>query len=216
MTAFGLNFLSLGAIALGKYDEARSALEESVEINSSVGDRWGLGISYRGLGLAAQAQGDHALALDSLHQSLKIFSEFGSRWDVARVLSELGQSMFALGNEAEAESFWRESLRIARESEGILTIMDALFGFASLLAKRGDYRNALQLLMICLNHPSTVAETKGRAKKLAAEVKANLTLPEIESAETFAEDTALEAVVHEILEQASRHFPTPSQPVTGR
>lgn len=204
MTAFGLNFLSLGAIALGKYDEARAALEESVEINRSVGDRWGLGISYRGLGLVAQAQGEHALALDSLHHSLKIFSEFGSRWDVARVLSELGQSTLALGNEAEAESFWRESLRIARESDGILTTMDALFGFACLLAKRGDHRNALQLLLICLNHPATVAETKGQAKKLAAEVRAKLTPHEIQSAETFAEDTAFEAVVNEILGQTKK------------
>ena len=135
---------------------------------------------------------------------MKIFTEFGSRWDVARVLSELGQSTLALGNELEAEAFWRESLRLARESEGILTTMDALFGFASLLAKRGDHRNALELLMICLNHPSTVAETKARAKKLAADVKEKLTLDEIQSAETFAEDTAFEVVVKEILGQSKK------------
>jgi predicted ATPase/transcriptional regulator with XRE-family HTH domain/Tfp pilus assembly protein PilF len=204
MTAFGLNFLSLGAIALGKYDEARAALEESIEINSAVGDRWGLGISYRGLGLVAQAQGDHSFAMDSLQKSLQIFTEFGSRWDVARVLSELGQSTFALGNDAEAEHFWRESLRLARESQGILTTMDALVGFASLLAKRGDHQNALQLLMICLNHSSTVAETKVRAERLAAEVRAKLTLHEIQSAETLAEDTTFEAAVKVILGQTKK------------
>ncbi len=201
MTAFGLNFLSLGAIALGKYDEARAALEESIEINSSVGDRWGLGISYRGLGLVAQALGDHSFAMASLQKSLQIFTEFGSRWDVARVLSEIAQSHFALENDAEAEHFWRESLRLAGESQGILTTMDALVGFASLLAKRGDHKNALQLLMICLNHSSTVAETKVQAEKLAAEVKAKLPLDDIKSAETFAGDTTFEAVVTEILGQ---------------
>jgi len=56
-TAFGLNSLGLGAIAVGKYDEAYSALEESIAINTSVGDRWGLGSAYIGLGMAAQAQG---------------------------------------------------------------------------------------------------------------------------------------------------------------
>ena len=204
MTAFGLNFLSLGAIALGKYDEARAALEESIEINSSVGDRWGLGISYRGLGLVAQAQGDHSFAMDSLQKSRQIFTEFGSRWDVARVLSEIAQSHFTLGNDAEAEQLWRESLMFARESQGILTTMDALAGFASLLAKRGDHKNALQLLTICLNHSSTVAETKVRAKKLAAEVKARLTLHEIQSAEIFVEATTFEAVINEILEQTKK------------
>ena len=202
MTAFGLNFLSLGAIALGKFDEARAALEESIEINSSVGDRWGLGISYRGLGLVAQAQGDHSFAMNSLQKSLQIFTEFGSRWDVARVLSEIAQSHFVLGNNAEAEHFWRESLRLSTESQGILTTMDALVGFASLLAKRGDHKNALQLLMICLNHSSTVAETKVRAEKLAAEAKVKLTLHEIQSAETFASAITFETVVNEILEQA--------------
>ncbi|HJR79797.1 MAG TPA: tetratricopeptide repeat protein, partial [Anaerolineales bacterium] len=199
MTAFGLNFLSLGAIALGKYDEAQAALEESIEINSAVGDRWGLGISYRGLGLVAQALGDHKLAIESLHKSLKIFTEFGSQWDVARVLSELGQSMFDLGNEAEAEHFWRESLRLSMGSQGILTTMDALVGFASLFAKRGDHQNALQLLLICLDHPSTVAETKGRAGKLAAELKEKMTSEEIERAQRFAKENSFEFAAHAIL-----------------
>lgn len=199
MTAFGLNFLSLGAIALGKYDEARSALEESIEIYNAVGDRWGLGISYRGLGLVAQAQGDQSLALDSLQKSLRVFTEFGSHWDMARVLSELGQSTFALGNESQAEHFWRESLRLSMEFQGVLTTMDALAGFASLLAKRGEHQKALQLLLICLDHSSTVAETKGRAGKLAAEVKEKLTPQEIESVEVFVENYPLESAVQEIL-----------------
>ena len=199
MTAFGLNFLSLGAIALGKYEEAQSALEESIEIYSSVGDRWGLGISYRGLGLVAQAQGDHPLALDSLQKSLRVFTEFGSHWDMARVLSELGQSTFALGNESQAEHFWRESLRLSMEFQGILTTMDALVGFAGLLAKRGDHQKALQLLLICLDHSSTVAETKNRAGKLAAEVKEKLTAQEIESVKVLLENYSLESVVQEIL-----------------
>jgi predicted ATPase/Tfp pilus assembly protein PilF/DNA-binding XRE family transcriptional regulator len=202
MTAFGLNFLSLGAIALGKYDEARAALEESVEINSTVGDRWGLGISYRGLGLVAQAQGDHILAMESLQRSLQIFTEFGSRWDVARVLSELAYSTFALGNDAEAERLWRESLRIAIETQGVLTIMDALVGYASLLAKRRKFKLALPLLMISVNHPATVAETKARADVLAVKVKAQMTLEEVESARVLMENNAFETVVQRILGMA--------------
>ena len=204
MTAFGLNFLSLGAIALGKYDEARSALEESIEIYNAVGDRWGLGISYRGLGLLAQAQGDHSLALDSLQKSLRVFTEFGSRWDMARVLAELGQSTLALGNGSEAEGFWRESLRLSIESHGILTTMDALVGFARLLARRGEHQKALQLLLICMDHSSTVAETKARAAKLAAEVKEKLTPQEIESVKVLVQNYHLESVVQEILALAQK------------
>jgi predicted ATPase/transcriptional regulator with XRE-family HTH domain len=198
-TAFGLNYLSLGAIAVGKYEEARAALEESIEINGAVGDRWGLGISYRGLGLVAQAQNNHTSALESFRKSLEIFTELGSHWDAARVLAEIGQSTFALGKDAEAEQLWRESLRLSAETHGILTTMEALVGFASLLAKRGAYQHALPLLLISLDHPATIAETKVRAGKLADEVKANLTPQEIESAQTFANDKSVDSVVKEIL-----------------
>jgi tetratricopeptide (TPR) repeat protein len=58
-TAVGLANLSQCALRLGRYDEARAALEESVELCLSVDERWELGFVYRGLGLVAQAQGEH-------------------------------------------------------------------------------------------------------------------------------------------------------------
>jgi len=202
LIAFGLNYLSLGAIAIGKYEEACTALEESVEINSAIGDRWGLGISHRGLGLVAQAQGNHFLAIDSFNKSLEIFIEFGSTWDIARVLCELAQSMYAIGDDAEAEDLWRRSLRLSRQSQGILTTMDVLVGFAGLLAKRGDLKSSLQLLLISTDHPSTVAETKVRAEKLAASIKEQLTTEEVEAAYVFVEKHSLDFVVNEILDTA--------------
>jgi hypothetical protein len=51
-----------------------------------------------------------------------------------------------------------------------------LAGFANLLARRGEYKNALQLLLIRSNHSSTVAETKVRAGKLAGKLKEKMTL----------------------------------------
>jgi predicted ATPase/transcriptional regulator with XRE-family HTH domain len=61
LTAIALNNLSWVAIRLGRYDEARDTLEESVLLNTSIGDRWGLGFAYRGLGLIAQAQDEHLM-----------------------------------------------------------------------------------------------------------------------------------------------------------
>jgi len=47
-------------MAARKYDETYAALEESIAINSSIGDRTGLANSYHRLGLVEQAQGKHA------------------------------------------------------------------------------------------------------------------------------------------------------------
>jgi tetratricopeptide (TPR) repeat protein len=70
LTAFGLRILSQSALRLGRYDEAREALEESAALNSSVGDRWGLGAAYRGLGVVDQAHGKHQQAVVMFRNSL--------------------------------------------------------------------------------------------------------------------------------------------------
>ena len=81
--------------------------------------------------------------------------------------------------------------------------MDGLAGFARLFAKRGEYQNALQLLLICINPSSTVAETKACAGTLADELKEKMTLEEIESARIFSDTGTVEAVAWDILETVS-------------
>jgi tetratricopeptide (TPR) repeat protein len=201
-TAFGLRILSQSALRLGRYDEARAALEESAALNSSVGDRWGLGSAYRGLGVVAQAQGEHMQAVDMFRKSLDTFTELGGRWWVARVLAEMGRSILALGNDAEAERGWRESLRIAMETRGTPVALEALAGFASLQAKRGNMEHALELLLMVSNHPASFQETKDRAAGLRAELEAQLTSQQVEAAQGRAQAKSFEAVVDELLKQA--------------
>ena len=76
--AFGLDFLSRSALGLGRYAEARAALEENVALNSSIGFGWGLGTAYRGLGIVAQAQGEHQQAVVMFGKSLDTFTELGA------------------------------------------------------------------------------------------------------------------------------------------
>jgi len=201
-TAFGLNILSLSALKLGRYDEARAALEESLALCVSVGDRWGVGSAYRGLGAIAQVQGEHTRAIDLLRKSLDTLTELGARQDVARALGEMGRSVFALGNDAEAGRIWRESLRITIETRGTHVALESLVGLASLQAKRGDTAHALELLLIVLNHPAGVQETRDRAERLQRELEAQLTRQQVEAAQARAQVKTFEAVVNEVLNQA--------------
>jgi predicted ATPase len=200
--AFGLNSFSMSAITFEKYEEARIALEESIEINRSIGDRWGLGNAHRGLGLVGQAQGKHNQAMDSFRKSLQIFTELGAHWEAARLLSGMGHSIFALGDDAEAERVWCESLRLALETHGLPIALESILGIAGVQAKHGDYPRALELLLIVTHHPAAIPKSKDRAGKLAAELKEKLTPGEIESAQIFVEDNLFESVVNEILGQA--------------
>jgi tetratricopeptide (TPR) repeat protein len=198
-TAFGLNFLSSSALRLGRYAEARAALEESVALNNLVGDRWGLGIALRGLGLIAQAQGEHPQALEAFRSSLDTFNELGARWDVARALAEMARSMFALGDDAEAERLWNESLRMSIDAQATLCGLEAMIGIAGLQAKRGKIEAGLELLLVVLDHPASAQETRNRASQLQSELIVHLTPEEIGAVQMRAEAKTLASITEDIL-----------------
>ena len=200
-TAIGLNSLFWSALRLERYDEARAALEESIELSLSVGDRWVLGFAYRGLGIIAQAQGEHAKAVGMFRKGLDTFNELGARQDVARALADMSRSIFALGNDAEAERNWYESLSIAMETRGIFIALEALVGLASLQAKQGDTEHALEMLLIVLKHPVITHETRKRATRLRVEVELQLTSGQVDTVRARSQAKTLESVVGEILKQ---------------
>ena len=199
LIAFALDFLSRSARRLGRYDEARAALEENAALNNSIGFGWGLGTAYRGLGIVAQAQGNHLQAVEMFHKSLDTFTELGGSWYVARVLAEMGRSILALGNEAEAGHVWRQALRIAADIHGTPVALEALAGFASLKSKQGDIEHALELLFIIFDHPASLQETKNRATHLRTELEAQLTPLQIETIQAHAGEEGFETVVEDLL-----------------
>jgi tetratricopeptide (TPR) repeat protein len=196
-TAIGLNSLYWSALRLGRYDEARAALEESIVLSLSVGDRWVLGFASRGLGIIAQ--GEHTEAVDMFRKSLDTFIALGARQDLARALVDMSRSIFALGNEVEAEHGWHEALRIAVETRGIFIALEALVGFAILQTKRGDTENALEFLLIVLNHPVITHETRKRAAHLRAELETQLTPSQIKVVQEHASEKTFETIVEDLL-----------------
>jgi len=199
LIALALEFISRSALRLGRYDEARSTLEETIELNRSIGFTWGLGTAYRSLGKIAQAQDNHQEAVDTFQKSLAIFTELGASWFIARVLAEMGESILILDNEVEAERVWREALSIALNINGAPVALEALAGFARLIAKQGDRENAFLLLLIVLNHPACLQVTKNRVNALRVELEAQLTPIQIESIQANAEKETLESVVEKLL-----------------
>lgn len=199
MTAFGLRLLSQSAFALERYDEVRAALEESVALNSSVGDRWGLGSAYRGLGIVSQALGRHQEAAVMFGKSLDTFTELGGTWWVARVLADLSRSVFALGDHAEARHVWRRSLSIAAGIHAKPVALEALATFASLHAETEDRERAFELLLMVLDHPASLQETKNRADRLRAQLEAQLAPAQVEVIHLRAREKTLEEVVEDLL-----------------
>jgi predicted ATPase/transcriptional regulator with XRE-family HTH domain len=199
LIAHALLFLSRSALKLGRYDEARAALEEKVALDSSISFGTGLGRAYRGLGVVAQAQGKHQEAVAMFRKSVDTFTELGGNWWVADVLAEMGRSFLALGNDGEAGRVWREALRIATSIHGTPVAMEALAGFASLQAKQGHLEHAFELLLMVLDHPASLEETRDRAARLRANLEAQLTSQQVEGARARAQAKTFEGIVAEVL-----------------
>jgi tetratricopeptide (TPR) repeat protein len=197
-----LNNLSWNALALGFYKEAHATLEESAALSSSVGDRYALGFAYRGLGIVAQAQGEHLQALEEFQKGLDTLSELGARQDMARLLAEMSRSIFELGNDAEAERNWREALRIAIETKGLFIALESLVGLASFQAKQGEMERALELVLIVLNHPAGIQDTKNRAEQLKRELEMQLTSQQVERVQALVQIKTFEVIVDQVLKQA--------------
>ena len=202
ITSIALNNLSLNAVKLGRYGEARSALEESISLNTSIGDRWILGFAYRGLGRIAQAEGDHTQAVEMFRKCLAMFAEIGTRQDETRILSEMCHSLLELGDDAEAERGWREALRLTAETRSMFAALDALSGIAALRARQGNVEQAFELALFVLSHPASVQDTKERATHLRAQLEPQLTSQQIKAVRARVQARAFDTAVNEALRLA--------------
>jgi hypothetical protein len=131
----------------------------------------------------------------------KAYEETKRRWDLARVLAEMGRSIFALGNNSGAESIWCESLRLSIETQATLVGLEALVGIASLQAKRGNIEEALEFLLIVLDHPASLQGTRNRASQLRAQLETQLTSQEIENVHRRSGAKTFDLIAEDILRQ---------------
>ena len=116
------------------------------------------------------------------------------------MLVEMSSTGFAQGNDAEAERGWREALHLTRETQGTFFALEALVGMAALKVKQGNIKPALELVLIVLNHPASLQETKNRAKHLLAELEERLTpTPILEAIRSHAAEKTFDAVVEDLL-----------------
>ena len=118
---------------------------------------------------------------------------------MARVLSHQGYNSLARGDDIDAQNSFIAVLRLVREGGFMPFALDALAGLASLQAKQGDREHALELLLMVLNHPASLQETKDRASDLRVDLETQLTPTQIEAIQAHAGEETFEAVVEDLL-----------------
>ena len=136
---------------LGRYQEAISYHQQSLEIDREIGNRGGVAKSLGNLGIVYKNLGRYEEAISYHQQSLEIYREIGDRGGVADSLNGLGEVYDALEDYQQALSLYQEALTIATEIKNPRCQAEIWFNFGKTLTKlnripdaMGAYRNARQ------------------------------------------------------------------------
>ena len=103
----------------GRYDEALSYYERSLEMAQRIGDTVTTARQLNNLGAISHLQGNFERAIDYYHQSLQIFRELGDHTAYANTLCELGNVYQMLKQYSEAGRLYKEALDLF-DTEGHL------------------------------------------------------------------------------------------------
>jgi predicted ATPase/transcriptional regulator with XRE-family HTH domain len=198
LIAHVLAYMSRTIVALGRITEAETILRESLVLAQEIGYSSYMGHALDGLGrLAQMTSPDEARTLFAA--SYDAYKESGDLRNMARVLSHQGYNSLARGDDIDAQNSFIAVLRLVREGGFIPFALDALAGLASLQAKQGATEHALELLLIVLNHPASLQETKDRADHLRAELETQLTPLQVDVIQAHAGEKSFETVMEDLL-----------------
>ncbi|VXD23114.1 TPR domain protein (fragment) [Planktothrix serta PCC 8927] len=128
---------------LGRYEEAISFYQQSLEIARKIGNRQGEASSLNGLGNAYNSLGRYEEAISYHQQSLEICREIGNRGGVAASLYNLGNAYNSLGRYEEAISYCQQSLEIYQEIGNRRGVAGSLLGLGNAYNSLGRYEEAI-------------------------------------------------------------------------
>ena len=147
-TATALRYLGLLASMQGNYVEARSFLEQSLEIWRSMGLEGRSGVSWTltFLGDVALNQNESTEARSIFEAAVAILREIGDKNLLAYPVRRLGLLAWREKDFARAIAFCKESLSLNRELGDPRGVLACLAGFADIAVVQGKFARAAQLM----------------------------------------------------------------------
>jgi class 3 adenylate cyclase/tetratricopeptide (TPR) repeat protein len=134
----------VGYLRFGAHREARQYLEESLQLNRTLGNRVVEGGSLAGLSELSLREGDAAAALRHAQAALDILVAADSRLYQLDALHNLGNAQLALGEWKAAQQSFERNETLAREIDISTKVPNALEGQARVALARGDLHAAAQ------------------------------------------------------------------------
>jgi tetratricopeptide (TPR) repeat protein len=152
--------------SLGRYEDAISYHQQSLEIEREIGDRRGVANSLGNLGNAYYSLGRYEDAKSYYQQSLEIYREIGNRGGEAGSLGNLGSAYNSLGRYEEAISYQQQSLEIAREIGNRRGVANSLNNLGSAYDSLGRYEEAISYYQQSLEIAREIGDRREVASSL--------------------------------------------------
>lgn len=128
------------------FARARQCMEESLEINQRLGNRWNMALVLFDLGQLAQQLGLRQEAKRRYGESLALRRDLGDGWGEALCLDYMGYVARELGEYEEARQLHRQSLSLSQEIGDQLGIGGSIDNLGLVALDRGDLEEADRLL----------------------------------------------------------------------
>ena len=145
--ATGLFDVGQSCSFMGRYEEARAHLEESLSIAREFGSTERIAAVLQPLAMACLGQGDSSTARRHLQEGLELARQLGDRREIAAAMNGLAQVHRVDGKLDEAEPLYEDVLAIARELDDGESIAIALLNLAMVSIGRGVVARARAALL---------------------------------------------------------------------
>jgi len=160
------------------------------------------------------ATGELEQARAQLQESLAVSKEMSFPSTTAWHLAQLGHVAVAMADGQEARKQYRQALQIARDEQLFGVGLDALTGWATLLAQEGERAKAQELVALALRYPIKPGTwwtgMEAREKQLFAELQAMLPPNVFVNAQERGQARDLWTTVEELLVEPENKPTAPS------
>jgi predicted ATPase/DNA-binding SARP family transcriptional activator/Tfp pilus assembly protein PilF len=175
-------------------NRAKEYYEQSLALAKDTGNRVQVALALTGLSKLAEMRGDYEEAKQLAQESKDSFQTCGS--DLY-----LGWAALGSGEYQVAGLYFHGVLKAATEAQMVPLTLDAVAGFAHLLARTGKPARAVELLALVMGQPASAQECKDRAARLQAELTTELPTELVGAAQGRGRARELDATVAELLSE---------------
>ncbi|MGB0387921.1 MAG: tetratricopeptide repeat protein, partial [Ardenticatenaceae bacterium] len=198
--AQSVNNLGIVAAQTGKYEQGRDYFQQALILRQAIGNQYAIASGLCNLGQITYDLGDYQQAYDYIQQSMVIAEAIGDQQTIVYNLTALAFLDIKLNN-GQAKASLCKLLSVARSSQAIPTMLEALVGFIWLFLQQHNPVRAGELAGLTQHHPAHNSDVQQKLNEVLPLLSESLDGMELQAAlergKTFDLDTVVQALLSE-------------------